>query len=192
MPRSRFPSNTEGALVLAALCLAACSDDATCGPGSAPADGITVTIGAETVRYASFTSSVNNDCTLAGSGVISTTIQGVQTGGTAALALCMPRPDLLGADASALSANHIPPEAADRVQLFDVSVMLAGNCTARLEVGAIPTGTASFGGYCADGTDPAGYALTLAGAAPVVVTCPAGPTTQATATLAGTAAIVAQ
>lgn len=192
--RSRFRSSTERALGVAALALAAaaCSDDATCGPGSAPADGITVTIGAETVRYGSFTSSVNNDCTPAGNPVISTTIQGVQQGGTAAISLCMPRPDQLGAEPSPLTGNHVPPLAADLVQLFDVSVMLAGGCTARLEIGAIPSGTASFGGYCAGGTDPAGYALTLSGAAPVVVTCPAGPATTMTATLAGTAAIDAQ
>jgi hypothetical protein len=192
-PRSGTRSSTEllACAALAALAAACSDDDAACGPGNAAADGITVTIGAETVHYGMFTSSVNNDCTLAGSGVISTTIQGRQSGATSALSLCLPRPDLLGGDAAPLSANHVPPEAADRVQLFDVSVTLAGGCTAHLEVGAVPSGTASFGGYCAGGTDPAGYAITLAGSAPVSVTCPAGTTTM-TATLAGTAAVVAQ
>jgi len=196
MPRSRSRSSIEGALValsLAGLLLtSACSDDgSSCGPGGAAADGITVTIGGETVRYRGFTSSVNNDCTLSGSGVISTTIQGVQADAGATMALCMPRPDLLGAEPAPLSANHVPPEPTDRVQLFDVGVALAGGCTAALVVGATPSGSASFGGYCAGGTDPAGYALTLNGTAPVMVTCPSG-TTAATATLAGTAAIVAE
>ena len=41
------------------------------GPGAAPAAGITLTVGGETVTYGGFTSSVNNDCTITGSGVIS-------------------------------------------------------------------------------------------------------------------------
>lgn len=192
MPRSPFRSSTEVVVALcAAMSLAACSDDdGSCGPGGAAADGITVTIGGETLRYGGFTSSVNNDCTLAGSGVISTTIQGTQQGGSAQLSLCLPRPDLLGG-AAPLSANHVPPTADDRVQLFDVSATLSTGCTARLVVAATPTGTATFDGYCAGGTDPAGYALTLAGTAPVTVTCPAGPS-ETTATLAGTAAVVAE
>lgn len=193
MPPSRSRSSIEASAVLGLLAAmaAACSDDAACGPGAAPGNGVTVTIGAETVRYQGFTSSVNNDCTLAGSGVISTTIQGSQEGGAAALSLCLPRPDLLDAAPAPLSANQVPPAASDRVQLFDVSVVLAGGCTARLVLGAVPTGTARFGGYCAGGTDPAGYALTLAGTTPVTVTCPAG-TTTAIATLAGTTAVVAE
>src|SRR5262245_28309449 len=107
MPRSSTPvsrsrSSTEAlANALALAALAGCSDDdATCGPGNAAADGITVTIGAETVRYGAFTSSVNNDCTIAGSGVISTTIQGMQVGAGSAMSFCLPRPDLLGAEPS--------------------------------------------------------------------------------------------
>lgn len=191
MLASRFRSSIDAAALVALVALAGCSDDDSCGPGAAAADGIAVTIGAETIRYGAFTSSVNNDCTLAASGVISTTIQGVQVGSSSAMALCLPRPDLLGATPAPLTGNHVPPLESDRVQVFDVSATLAGGCTARLVVGATPAGTAAFTGYCDGGADPAGYALVLDGTAPVTVTCPSG-TSEMTATLAGTAAVVAE
>ena len=84
------------ALAVAALAAAACSDDATCGPGAIGATGLTLTIGAETVTYGGFTASANNDCTIAGSGVISVSVHGAQVGGSAALTLCLPRPAPLG------------------------------------------------------------------------------------------------
>lgn len=52
MQHSRSPSNTElVAAAMLALAVAACSDDTstTCGPGTTPAAGITLTIGAETI-----------------------------------------------------------------------------------------------------------------------------------------------
>src|SRR5688572_29815149 len=99
MPRSPFRSPTELLLVLsAAAALAGCSDDDSCGPGSAPAAGITLTVGGETVTYDGFTASENNDCTVQGSGVISVSVHGSQAGGSQALTLCLPRPDLLGVE----------------------------------------------------------------------------------------------
>jgi hypothetical protein len=65
--RSRSSIEPVVALAVAALAAAACSDDATCGPGAIGATGLTLTIGAETVTYGGFTASANNDCTIAGS-----------------------------------------------------------------------------------------------------------------------------
>lgn len=195
MPPSRSPSSTDllPALLLAVGALAAtgCSDDATCGPGAAGAAGLTLTVGAETVTYGGFTASVNNDCTIAGSGVISVSVHGTQVGGTAALTLCLPRPDLLGADPVPLAPSRVPPQADDRVQVIDASATLAAGCTAAIDPTLAPAGTAGFTGYCADGADPAGYALALTGTVPVRVTCPAG-TTAMTATLGGAAAVAPQ
>lgn len=217
MSPSRSRSSTEAiaaVAAVAALLLAACADDApppidapvdapidapidtasVCGPGGAAPDGITATIDGKEARYQMFTSSVNNDCTIGGSGVISITIQGVQQGQASTIALCLPRPDLLGAEPSPLAPSRVPPDPADRVQLFDVSAMIgsASGCTVMLVPGSTPTGTARFDGYCEGGTHPAGYALTLAGSADVTVTCPGGQPNRTTATLAGTAAVVAE
>lgn len=176
---------------LAALALTACSDDATCGPGTTPAAGITLTVGAETITYGGFTASVNNDCTIAGSGVISVSVHGAQVGGAAPLTLCLPRPDLLGSGAVALAPSRVPPAADDRVQVIDASASLAAGCTATIDVSMAPTGTARFDGYCGDGDDPAGYALSLTGSLPLVVTCGGIPTAM-TGTLGGAAAVTIQ
>ena len=173
-----------------ALALAACSDDGgpSCGPGPAPVAGITVIVGGETVTYGGFAASVNNDCTIQGSGVISVSVHGTQVGGTGALTLCLPRPDLLGADAVPFAPTRLPPDAADRVQLVDLSATLAAGCTIARDPAGVPAATAAFAGYCAGGTDPAGYALTLAGTVGVKKTC-AGGTTDAAGAVAGTVAV---
>lgn len=191
MPTWSFPSSIElrGALVAAALALVAagCSDDAACGPGAAGAT-LTMTIGGETVTYGGFTSSVNNDCTIAAAGVISVSVHGTQVGGTGSLTLCLPRPDLLGADPVPFAPTRLPPAADDRVQLIDASATLAAGCSVVREPTSVPSGTTTFTGYCAGGTDPGGYALTLAGAAGLRRTC--GATTDNVAgTLAGTVAV---
>jgi hypothetical protein len=194
MQHSPFRSNTElVAAAMLALAVAACSDDAstTCGPGTTPAAGITLTIGAETITYGGFTASVNNDCTIAGSGVISVSVHGAQVGGAAPLTLCLPRPDLLGSGAVALAPSRVPPAADDRAQVIDASAALAAGCTASLDFTMMPSGTARFDGYCADGNDPAGYALSLAGTLPLIVTC-AGTPTPMTGTLGGAAAVTIQ
>lgn len=180
-PRSRSRSSTELALAGAlALLVAACSDDARCGIGDTGdrALGIAVTVGSETVTFGGFTSSANNDCSVNGSGVISLTIQGQQQGASSAMSLCLPRPDLIEQQA-ALSGNHVPPTETDRVQLFDVSVTLANNCTGRLQTGATPAGTAGFIGYCGAGLDPAGYGLEVDGTVMLDVTCASGTTAMA-------------
>lgn len=193
MPPSPSRSSIErvaaASLAIAALAAAGCSDDATCGPGAVGASGLTLTVGGETVTYGGFTASVNNDCTIAGSGVISVSVHGTQVAGASALTLCLPRPDLLGAEAAPLAPSRVPPLAEDRVQVIDASATLAGGCTAAIDPTLAPSGTARFDGYCADGADPAGYALTLTGTVPVRVTCGGGGPTAMTATLGGAAAV---
>lgn len=172
-----------------ALVGAACSgDDDACGPGDAPAAGITLTVGGETATFGGFTASVNNDCTIAGSDVISVSVHGTQVGGSAALTLCLPRPDLLGATPVALVPSRVPPLADDRAMVIDSSAVLAGGCTVQKDVATSPAGTAAFLGYCDGGADPAGYALELTGTVPLVRTC--GSTMDSvTGTLAGRVAV---
>jgi hypothetical protein len=196
---SSSPSSTDRrrgaalAIALAGALLGACGDDAgdTCGPGAAPADGITLTVGAEQVTYGGFSASVNNDCTISGSGVISVTVHGRQVGGTGVLTVCLPRPDLLGAGPVALSPGRTPPEAGDRVQLIDATATMAGGCAVSRDPAVPPAATATFTGYCDGGADPAGYALGFDGTISLQSTCAGGPTA-VSATLAGTAAVVVQ
>ncbi len=204
MSRSSCPSSTElrparstPTIVTLALALAAalagCGDDggATCGPGDAPADGLTITVDGEVVTYGGFTASINNDCTVAASGVISVSVHGTQIGGTGAFTLCLPRPDLLGADPVALSPSRLPPDPADRVQLVDASATLAGGCTLARDPAVAGAATATFAGYCAGGADPAGYAIGLAGPIGLRRTCPAG-VTAVVGTAAGSFAVDVQ
>lgn len=194
MPPSRSPSSTDRvaalAVALVAAAAAGCSDDAACGPGAATADGVTLTVDGTEVRYQGFLGGRNNDCNIAGSGVVSVTVAGTQVGDTSPLTLCLPRPDLLDGTPVALSHDRIPPAADDRAQLIDAGATLAAGCRARLDGTRPITATASFTGLCAAGADPAGFALTLSGTIPVEVICPDA-TTPTTATLAGTVAIAA-
>ena len=192
MYRSPFRSPTELLIALsAAAALAGCSDDDSCGPGSAPAAGVTLTVGGETVTYGGFTASENNDCTVQGSGVISVSVHGSQTGGSQALTLCLPRPDLLGAEAVALVPSRPTPLADDRAMVIDSSASLAGGCTVMKDVTMMPSGTARFIGYCDGGTNAAGSALELTGTVPLVRTCGAT-MDNVTGTLAGTVAVTIQ
>lgn len=193
MRRSPFPSRTELALVLVAgaAALAGCGDDDSCGPGSAPAAGITLTVGSETVTYGGFTASENNDCTVQSSGVISVSVHGAQTGGSSSLTLCLPRPDLLGAEAVPLVPSRPTPMPDDRAMVIDSSAALAGGCTVQKDVTMTPTGTARFLGYCDGGNNSAGYAIELTGTVPLVRTCGAT-MDNVTGTLAGTVAVTVQ
>ena len=170
---------------------AGCPGDDDCGPGGAPAAGVTLTVEGETVAYGGFTASVNNDCTISGAGVISVSVHGTQTGGSQALTLCLPRPDLLGADPVALVPSRVPPRAEDRAMVIDTSAALAGGCTVQKDVTGEPAGTARFAGYCDGGAHPGGYALELSGTVPLVRTCGAT-MDEVTGTLAGTVAVAVE
>lgn len=174
-------------LVLLALAGGCSDDDSTCGPGDAPAAGITLTVAGETVTYGAFTASANNDCTVADSGVISVSVHGSQSSGSP-FTLCLPRPDLLGATAVPLVPGRTPPLADDRVMVFDASGALSGGCTVQKDLAQAPSGTASFLGYCEGGADPAGYALEVSGTVPLIRTCGAT-TDNVVGTLAGTVAV---
>ena len=195
MPHSPIRSTTEVLLALAlgvaGLGLTGCSDDATCGPGDAPAAGATLTVEGTTISYGGFTASVNNDCTDFASGVISVSVHGTQAGTSQALTLCLPRPDLLGAEPAALVPSRTPPMASDRVQVVDVSADLGNGCTVAQDPAAVPTGTARFTGYCDGGADPAGYALALTGTVMLRRTC-GGTVDTVTGTLGGRVAVVKQ
>ena len=165
MSRSRFQSSTS-ALVLVGL-LAACSDDGgddvTCGPGDAPADGITLTGDGIEVRYQALRAGPNNDCPDSDpSAPTSMTIVGTQTDSGAPLVLCVSRPDRWGNTATPLG-TAIVVEDADGV---------AGGCTLNTSKDtAAPTGTARAEGYCGDGLDPAGFALVIDAEVAVTVRC---------------------
>jgi hypothetical protein len=196
--RSRTDAGPASALAVAlglggAAVLAGCSDDDSCGPGMAAADGLTLTVGSETVTYGSFTAGANNDCRLstAPDGVISVTVEGAQVGGTFPFVLCLPRPDLLGADPFPLAPSRPTPIESDRVMLVDASASLAGGCTIAKDVTQMPSGTARFLGYCDGGTNRAGYAIELDGTVPLIRTC--GATMEnVSGTIAGTVAVIVE
>ena len=84
--------------------------------------------------------------------------------------------------------SRTPPLADDRAQVIDVSGALTSGCTIMKDPAGTPTGTATFTGYCKGGTDPAGYAVTLAGDIPLRRTC-SGTTDAVTGTLGGQVAV---
>ena len=170
-------------------------DDAVCGPGDAPADGIVASGGGDSFAYGGFLAGQNNDCPAADApaGVVSVTVFGAQVdpAGSAFLTLCLPRPDLIeGGTAYPLSPDVQPVPAADRVQVIDVDADHEDDCTWSL-AGA-PSGTATFEGLCDGGADPAGFALTLDGTVTVEEVCGAGAPTDVEVTLSGTVRVLPQ
>lgn len=182
------------AVIPLALCAlaAGCGEDPVCGPGSAPAAGISAAVAGEAVTYGGFTSSPNNDCPAPGGGPTSLTIEGTQAGlgpeERFSITLCLPRPDRLGGD-------PVPLSDTDLVQLVDVNARLADDCRLRLDYADAPQGTAGFAGYCDDGLHGSGYALTLDGEVAGTRICPdgMGGTTEepVTITLTGSSAVEA-
>jgi len=193
-------------VLIAALLLAACGGDdddddddvvdagadagAECGPGDAPADGVTVAGGGGEPAGASFGqlhSSPNNDCTAPHGGPTSLTIQGAQTDPADParfLVLCLPSPDQIG-DAP------IPLDDDARVQLIDLAAAPADGCRLALDRDRAPSGEITFSGFCADGTDPAGYALAFSGSVPLLRTCGEDEAEAIDAELGGSAAVIA-
>lgn len=158
-------------LGLCALAAAGCGEERVCGPGDAPAAGISAAIPGEEITYGGFTSSPNNDCPPPGGGPTSLTIEGTQAGlgpeERFSITLCLPRPDQLGDD-------PVPLDDADLVQLEDVNARLADDCRLRLDYSDPPEGTILFSGYCEDGLHGSGYALTLDGEVTGTRICPDG------------------
>lgn len=182
---SRFRSSTSLALLL----LVACDGDETCGVGDAPASGLVASTGAVALTYGDLSSLSGNDCPdpTAPSGVVSLSIEGRTADGTGLVTFCIPRPDLLGTGARALGNT---PSMAD-VRVIDLTGTADG-CTYDFESTLpAPTGTVTATGVCANGTDPAGFALTVDGTVTVTRTC--GATVDSvTLELAGTVAVTSR
>jgi hypothetical protein len=193
--RSRTDRPAAGALaLLAALALSACGGDdgpdaggELCGPG-----GVTDAVGvapatSEPATFGQFHSSANNDCTAPGDGPTSLTIQGTQVDPADParfLVLCLPSPDLIGQEPVSIADDSL-------VQLVDLVAMPADGCRVELDRDRAPSGTISFGGYCADGGDPAGYALSFDVQVPVLRTCGEDEPEAIEAALDGAAPVVA-
>ncbi len=148
--------------------VAGCGGDDECGPGDAPADGVTA-LANGTVTFGSFTSSPNNDCTTGEQTSLS--IEGIQVSPepvgaiTPKIAFCIPLPDSVGTEPMALGFDDTDP-----VRLVDVNASV-DPCTYRLNFTVDPSATITFSGYCGDGIDDAGYAITLAGSVTLRETC---------------------
>jgi len=153
-----------------------------CGPGSAAANGIGVTGTGFAFTYQAQMASANNDCPdpAAPQGVVSLTVEGSTADGTGLFTMCIKRPDHLGATALALGTD---------VQVVDVTGSAAG-CNYGVDPTATPTGSVTATGVCANGTDPAGFALTVTGSIGMRQTCGAT-VTPLTGALAGTTAVSA-
>ena len=177
-------------MALAVGAVAACSGGGgDCGPGDAPADGITLTSGTASQTFGGFHSSANNDCPPSGgNGPTSLTVEGHQVDPAVAnrfLTLCLPRPDQIGGDPIALDDDSL-------VQVIDVMAQDDGGCRYDLDrTGQLGSATVALAGFCSDGTDAAGYALSLSGRLPMTRTCGSAGAEPVTMTLAGTVAVTA-
>jgi len=183
MSLSRFLSTIS---LVAAAGSTGCSDD-SCGPGGAPDVGLVASGSAVTLTYGHLTAGLNGDCPAsdAPSGVVSLTLQGIQTDGAGRLTLCIGRPDRLAGQSLALGLDASSP-----VQVIDFAGA-ANNCTLAIDRATPPTGAASASGLCGNGGDPAGFALVLDGAATLTRTC--GATVDAVpVTLRGRVAVASQ
>jgi len=168
---SRFPCRTRLAVLVAAvaaLSLAGCDDEATCGSAGTSAIGIVAGDDQITLTYGGLVSGINNDCPDpdAPEGVISMTIAGTQTDGTGLITLCVSRPDELATTKLALGIDVVPSD----VHIVDVGGT-ANGCTFTFDDTRPPTGTASTEGLCDNGANPAGFVLILDGAISLDRTC---------------------
>ena len=157
MSLSRFLSITS--VVLATT---GCSSD-DCGPHGAPVDGLAVMGSGVMLGYGGLVGGPHNDCKdpSAPSGVISMTIEGMQTGGSSLIDFCVPRPDRLGQHTLTIPTD---------LQVIDVFGMDA-SCSYMLDNTMPPTGTATAAHVCGGGYDKAGFAMTFDGMATLQRTC---------------------
>lgn len=190
--RSRTDRLAAGALALAAaLASGACGGDDDggdgCGPGGlVDAVAVAPTTG-DPATFGEFHSSANNDCTAPGGGPTSLTIQGTQVDPADAarfLVLCLPSPDRIGDEPISIADDSL-------VQLVDLVAVPADGCRVALDRDRAPSGTITFGGYCDDGSDPAGYSLSFDVQVPVLRTCGEDEPAAIEAALAGEAPVIA-
>jgi hypothetical protein len=163
--------------------MAACGGGEECGPGDAPADGITVEASDAVAEFGQFGSLAANDCPPPEGGeATSITIQATQVGADGFLTLCLPRPDQID-DAP------IPIEDSERVQLIDLVASTSDGCRIEVDGDREPSGEVTFSGFCDDGTHEGGYALSFAATVPLVRTCGDDPAEQLEAQLGGRVAV---
>ena len=180
MSLSRFLLSTSLAAVAGA---AGCGDD-SCGSGGAPEVGVIASGGGVTMTYGNLRGSPNRDCpdAAAPASVISLSIMGLQTDGSGLITLCIGRPDLLASQALTFGA-----EPGAQVHVVDLNGT-ANNCSLTVDRSQPPTGTATSRGMCGNGSNAAGFALTLDASLHFTRTC--GSTVDTvTATLTGTVAV---
>jgi hypothetical protein len=163
-----------------------CGGGDSCGPAGAPDTGLLASAAGITMTYGSLRSGANNDCPdpMAPSGVISLTIEGMQTDGTGNITVCIPRIDLLDGGSAPLGTSN---STGNDVRIIDLGGT-SNNCTFTLSTGSPPTGQAEAAGVCANGTSSAGFALTFDGAVTLNRNC-AGTMDNATVTLRGKVAV---
>jgi len=162
-------------VVFAVFALPGCSDD--CGPHGAAVDGLSVMGNGVQIGYQDLAGSPNHDCPDAQAPLLSLTITGTQIGGVDKFTVCVPRPDKLeGGLAFGTSA-----------QLVDVSASDA-SCSYVLDMTQPPSGTIKGAHVCDNGTNKAGFAMTVDGSLALTRTC--GPTIDSVAVaLTGTVAV---
>jgi hypothetical protein len=174
-------------LISSLVALAGCDDDArTCGPGAAPPGGMHASSADVTLEYEGFSASPNNDCPDHSdpNAPTSLTITAKLAGGmTGFLTVCIPHPEDANQKDRSLGADQSDAD----FLIVDV-VGAANGCTFKLDGSRVPTGTGQTSGLCANGTDPAGFALTLDGAIGLKRTCGATIDTIGV-TLAGTVSV---
>lgn len=172
-------------LSLLVVPIAGCGDDGDCGPGEAPADGLTITSGGESFRFGEATSSPNNDCPVEGAPT-SLTVEIAQVDPAPVddrfFVLCLPRPDQIGGE---------PIELTDeRIQVIDIFVDDDG-CLISLDRSREVSGTATFSGFCGDGSGESGYALGFAATVPGTRSCAGMPEEAVELELSGELAVTA-
>ena len=170
MSRSRFPSTTSlaaAALASAALAGAGCGGGDSCGPTSSTSE-LKATAGTASLSYGTLTSGLNNDCPAsnAPAGVVSMTIFGFQVGGAGSITLCVSRPDLLADGSQTLGHDS----ASAQVRIVDLNGDVDA-CSFTIDRSQPVTGTATAHGMCDNGSDPAGFSITLDGTMTFTRTC---------------------
>src|ERR1043165_7601064 len=136
-----------------------CGDD-SCGPGGAPDVGITVSDPNIALTYGSFSAGPHHDCPEIAS-VESLTFGGVEKDNGNLITFCVPRPDQLPAGVSIGSGLRI------------IDLVGEANGCSYCFANAAVDGTAKATGLCDDGTNSAGFALTLDGHVVLNEFCPA-------------------
>jgi hypothetical protein len=176
MRRLLFLSSISG------LVATGCGDD-SCGPGDAPKTGLLASSADVTLTYGNLTAGANNDCPDpdAPAGVVSLTIGGTQTDGTAIVTFCLPRPDQLA---------QMDLQLGTGLRIIDFNGEKDG-CMFTIEGTRPVTGTVHATGLCDNGKDSAGFALGIDGNISLRRNCPTMTDTIAV-TLEGKVAVAAQ